>query len=122
VAETIKEKRAKRAARVEGLRQEEIADSIAKYSYFKLLVESNPELQGYFQDLKKIIKASPTGTITQDEVNNATRGYKYFTTYDSISKSLRSLRLLTYKTTLTCIKSLLTRRKLRLFTRPVRRV
>jgi hypothetical protein len=83
VAETIKEKRAKRAARVEGLRQEEIADSIAKYSYFKLLVESNPELQGYFEDLKKIIKASPTGTITQDEVNDATRGYNYFTTYDS---------------------------------------
>ena len=73
----------KAARREEKKRQETIAANIAKYSYFKLLVETNPDLAGFFEDIKKVIEASPTGTITQDEFNNLTRGYEWFSRYDS---------------------------------------
>lgn len=73
----------KAARREEKKRQESIAATIAKYSYFKLLVETNPDLAGFFEEIKKVINASPTGTITQDEFNNLTRGYDWFERYDS---------------------------------------
>ena len=73
----------KAARREEKKRQESIASTIAKYSYFKLLVETNPDLAGFFEEIKKVINASPTGTITQDEFNNLTRGYDWFERYDS---------------------------------------
>lgn len=73
----------KAAKRAEKKRQEDIAATIAKYSYFKFMVENNPELAGFFEELKKVIKASPTGTVTQDEFNNLTRGYNWFNNYDS---------------------------------------
>lgn len=73
----------KAAKRAEKKRQEDIAATIAKYSYFKFMVENNPELAGFFEELKKVIKASPTGTVTEDEFNNLTRGYNWFNNYDS---------------------------------------
>ena len=75
--------RDKAARREEKKRQESIASTIAKYSYFKLLVETNPDLAGFFEEIKKVINASPTGTITQDEFNSLTRGYEWFNRYDS---------------------------------------
>lgn len=68
---------------VEAARQKAIKNSIAKYAYFNALVESSPELQGFFNSLKKTIKASKTGAITQDEFNALTRDYDWFTTHDS---------------------------------------
>lgn len=60
-----------------------VASTIARYSYFKALIDTYPELRGFFQELKRIVNASPTGQITQDEFNALTRGYEWFTTYDS---------------------------------------
>ena len=69
--------------KIEEDRQESVADSIAKYSYFKMLVEKHPELEEFFNDLKTMIEQSETGQITQDEFNAATRNYEYFTNFDS---------------------------------------
>ena len=75
--------RDKAARREEKKRQENLAATIAKYSYFKLMVDNNPDLAGFFEEIKKVINASPTGTISQDEFNNLTRGYDWFERYDT---------------------------------------
>lgn len=67
----------------EAARQESIKNNIAKFAYFNALSEQNPELAKFFDDLKKIIKNSKTGTISQDEFNALTRGYTWFTENDS---------------------------------------
>ena len=73
----------KAVRREEKKRQESVASTIAKYSYFKFMVENDPTLANFFEELKKVIQASPTGTITQDEFNSLTRGYDWFERYDS---------------------------------------
>lgn len=69
--------------KVEAARQQAIKSSIAKYAYFNALTDANPELQGFLNDLKKVIKSSKTGGITQDEFNALTRKYTWFTEHDS---------------------------------------
>lgn len=69
--------------KAEAARQEAIKSSIAKYAYFNMMTDKNPELSSFFDEVKKVIKGSKTGTITQDEFNALTRNYTWFTTYDS---------------------------------------
>lgn len=41
-------------------RQRAVADTIARYAYFNYLTESYPELQGFFDQLKAVVRRSPT--------------------------------------------------------------
>lgn len=67
----------------EAARQQTIKNEIAKYTYFNAITETHPELHGFFDEVKKVIKASKTGTISQDEFNALTRKYTYFTDQDA---------------------------------------
>lgn len=64
-------------------RQRAIADTIARYAYFNYMIEAYPELQGFFDQLKAVVRRSPTGEITQDEFNALTRGVSFFEDLDS---------------------------------------
>lgn len=73
----------KPADKAQKQRQRQIADTIAKYAYFNYLIETFPELQGFFDQLKATVQKSPTGQITQDEFNALTRGVGFFEDLDS---------------------------------------
>jgi len=80
-----------KAKKAEAARQKNIATTVADYAFVKALSEMHPELTQFFTDLKKIIKASPTGTITDQEYMalkasknpDGTPTYSWFSKHDA---------------------------------------
>jgi hypothetical protein len=71
------------AAAKQAALQKTIDDTIAKYAYFNWMFEQHPELAGFFDTIKSIVKNSPTGQISDQEFNQATRGVAFFENLDS---------------------------------------
>lgn len=71
------------AKRAEAARQKAMAKSVAEYAYVNVLVEKYPELRGFLKELKAQIKASPTGTITDQEYFSIQSKYDWFKKHDA---------------------------------------
>jgi len=71
------------ADQVNVLAEQTRARSLAEYSYAAALVQSYPELEQFFVDVRKVINSSTSGVITQQEFNNLSKKYSWFQTHDS---------------------------------------